>query len=288
MTDPSKAGNPLIEYSQLLQDTTHFFLRRIRQNLGIMLLITLLCGGAATFFWYRQKPYYESQLVGSYINERFSRKTYGELIEKLNQLAKSHSYNELGKQLALKPEQVSSIISIEAKNRAGSPLHEDITGDHQDIYINLRSYDRALFQPAQDAILRYLSGTQYQSDIGKMQVRKLEEKLSFQQEDLQKADSLLDAFMSSLRLGYLRLDSAGRSGPVDLLYYREQLYDKITSVEQRISLESGPSVLLLHGFSPADNPSRGSKKIIIAGFAIGLLLSVCWAILKPAKREDNA
>ncbi len=287
MNDSSKAGNPLIEYAQLLQETTHFFIRRIRRNFWVMLLIILFCTGAAAALWYRQKPFYESQMVGSYINERFSRKTYGEMVEKLNQLAKSGSYQELGKQLGLKPEQVGGIIALEAKNRAGSPLHEDITGDHQDIYINLRSYDREIFQPAEAALIRYLSGTQYQTDIGKMQVRKLEEKLNFQHEDLQKADSLLQAFMSSLRLGYLRLDSAGRSGPVDLLYYREQLYDKLTSTEQRITLESGPSVLLLHGFSPADRPSRGSFKMVIAGIIIGLLLAFCWAILKPERPRDN-
>jgi hypothetical protein len=288
MIDSPEAGNPINDYSRILQETVRFFFRRIRQNIGAILLILLICVGLAAANWYRQKPYFESELVVSYVNERFARKTFGEMIEKLNKLARSGSHVELAKQLNLQPDQVKDIISIEGKNRSGSALYEDITGDHQDIYIVVRSLDRNAYPALQEALNHYLSNTVYQTDVGKTQVAKMEQKLDYYRADRFQADSLIEAYMASIRNGSIHLDSAGHSGPVDLLNYKDQVEEKITAVQQRLELEKGPSVLQMHGFAPADNPSRDSPKMILGAAIFGLLLGICWAVLRPNKRGEHA
>lgn len=282
------AAHPLKEYSGLLQETTTFFVYRIRQNLGVVLLIVFLCVGSAATYWYLQRPYYESELVVSYNNERFTRKTYGEMIEKLNQLAQSGSYNELARQLKLQPDQTKGVLFIEGRNRAGSPLHEDITTEHQDIHVRVRSLDRNVFAPLQGALMDYLSGAPYLVELGKIQVGRLEQKLDYYAADRRQADSLIASYMTSIRNGSIHLDSAGHSGPVDILEYKDQLEEKVISVQHRLEMEKGPTCVLMHGFAPADKPARGSRRMIVGAAIFGLLIGICWAVLRPDKRRLNA
>jgi hypothetical protein len=44
----------------------------------------------------------------------------------------------------------------------------------------------------------------------------------------------------------------------------------------------------MHGFTPADNPSRGSKKVILGFAIIGLVAATCWALLRDHKQQIHA
>ena len=283
--------NPFIldDYTTVLSKSWAFFAGKIRKNfLGILLII--LCFSAAGFaYWYSKPPYFESDLVCGYNNERFSRKTFGEMTQKLNLLAQTRSRNELASLLGLSPEQTGKILAIEARNRVGSPLHEDITGDYQPIYFTLKATDRAVFIPFQNALVNYLSNTPYQKDIGAVQIAKITEKIGFLQRDIGQLDSIIAAYTSAIRSGSDFSDTvANRSGLLDILHYKDELEEKLTHLQQRKALESGSSVIVMHGLSPADNPVRGSRKLILGCALIGCMVAMCWALLRNHKAERHA
>jgi hypothetical protein len=284
MTERSQSRFFLEAYADTLNRSLAFIAGRIRRNIIPFLLITGLSAGAGVAYWGLRKPYYESEMACSYNNERFTRKTYGELAQKLNLLAQSGSANELSGLLGIPAPLTAAIISVEAKNRVGSPLHEDITSDYQPISITLKATDKRVFAPFQAAIVNYLNSSPYQRDIGAIQVAKIRKKIGYLAADLQKTDSVIDAYTIAIRAGLVFHDTvANHSDITDILNYKNQLEDQITNSEYRLALESGPSVVLMHGFAAPDRPTRGSKKVI-AGFALlGLLAALSFVMLRNNK-----
>ena len=279
----------LDEYAGVLQRTWAFFAERIRRNIPGILLITISFAAAGFAYWYSKPAYFESELVCGYNNERFSRKTFGEMTQKLNALAQSGSGNELSRLLGLPVGQTGKILAIEGRNRVGSALHEDITGDYQPLYFSLRATDRSVFAPFQTALVNYLSNTPYQKEIGAVQIAKINEKIGFLQRDIGQVDSIIAAYTSAIRSGLQFRDTiANRSDLIDMLHYKDELEEKLTHLQQRKALESGPSVIVMHGLSPADRPVRGSKRLIAGCALIGFVAAMCWAILRHPKQVRYA
>jgi hypothetical protein len=289
MTDQRDNRSFLDEYVGVLNKSRVFFAERFRKNIPGILLIIFCFTAAGAGYWYSRTPYFESDLVCGYNNERFSRKTFGEMTQKLNLLAQSHSRNELALLLGLSPEQTGKIIAIDGRNRVGSFLHEDITGDYQPLYFTLKATDRTVFIPFQNALVNYLSSTPYQKDIGAVQIAKIVEKIGFVQKDIGQVDSIIAAYTGAIRSGLDFRDTvAGHSDIIDMLRYKDELEEKLTHLQQRKALESGASVIVMHGFNPADNPVRGSKKIILGCALIGVMVAMCWAVLRNNKPEHHA
>lgn len=289
MTDRRYARFFLEEYTDVLKQSAAFFAFRLRKYLLSFTLIILLASAAGVAYWYNKTPIYESSLVCGYNNERFSRKNFGEIVQKLDLLAQTRSKNELAALLHLSPEQAAKIVSIEAKNRSGSLLHEDITGDYQPLYFTLKATDRAVFAPFQASLVAYVSNMSYLQEIGAIQIARLTRKIDFLKGDLAKVDSLIDAYTVAVRNSAVLDDTvASRFGITAILNYKDQLEEKLTSLEQQKSLESGASLIVMHGFAPTDRPTRGSKKPILAFAIIGFMAATCWIVLRDNKQPSHA
>jgi hypothetical protein len=287
--DRSDTRSFLEDYIVTLRQAIAFLWMQIRRNILSFLLVILIAIGAGFAYWYRVTPYYESDLVCSYNNERFGRKTFGEMAQKINILAQSGSSKEMAKLLNITPEQAAAVVSLDAKNRSGSPLFEDITGDNQALYFTLKATDRAVFEPFQAGLVNYLSTTPYQREIGAIQLAKIDQKIAYIAGDIRKADSIIDAYTVAIRNGLVFRDTVKNSSDVtDMLNYKNTLEDYITHHVQRKALESGPSLMVMHGFTPADKPSRGSRKVILGFAIIGLVAATCWAVLRDNKKPVHA
>ena len=278
----------LNEYTLILKKSISFFIVKIRKHIIALLLIVLIATAAGTAYWYSKTPYYESDLVCSYNNARFPRKIFGEMTQKINLLAQSGSRNELARLLNLPPQQTAKIISVEARNRSGSLLYEDITDDYQPLHFILKATDRAVFTPFEGALVNYLSATPYQKIIGMIEVGKITEKIGYLKSDMMKVDSITEAYTFAVRNGYAVNDSANHLNITELLNYKEQLEDRLTGQWHHKALESLPTVTIIHGFAPGDKPSRGSKKIIFGCAVIGFFAAMCWIILGDNKQETHA
>ena len=289
MIDKNDTRSFLDDYMHALKRVVSFFATRIRQNLFSFLLIIVLATAAGAAYWYTRTPYYESELVCIANNDRFERKTYGEMVQKLNLLATSSSRNELARILKLSPGQTSAIIAVEAKNRAGSPLYEDITGDYQPMYITLKATDNRVFAPFQDALVNYMSQSPYLNDYGAVQIASINHRISLIEGDIRKVDSIIDAYTVAIRAGLVFRDTVtNKSDVTDILNHKSQLEDNITHFERRKVHESGKSVTVMHGYAPPDKPSKGSKKVIIGFAMIGVLVALGWVVLRDSKHVAHA
>jgi len=285
MIDKKDAGSFFEDYLGLLSECIRYISGLLRKYIVSVLVITSLCTAAGVAYWYSTKPYYEANMVCGYNNARLSRKNYGEMFQKLDVLAKSGSYNALSQLLKLPPEQASKLTGFDARNMLGSPLSEDITGNYQSLYFTVRATDRTVFAPLQPALIEYLSNGPYQRDVGIIEIAKLTRRIQGLQHEMDIADSAIAAYTVSVRNGG-RADSSVTAGIAVLLAGRDQLLEKQVALEQKKALEESESVMVIHGFTPGDTPSRGSKKNIFGALVIGLFLGCCQALWREAKYKS--
>ncbi len=288
MTDVYNTRNFLEDYFHIVRKSIAFFVSRIRRSIFSFLLIVLAFTAAGAAYWYRTTPYYESELSCAYSDPRALRKTYGEMAQKLNLLAQSRSGAQIARVLNLPFEQTESIISIDAKNRAGSPLFEDITRERYPVYFTLKATDKAVFLPFQNALVNYLNSDPFGARLRRHALTRLGLEITFLESDISQVDSVIDAYTHALREGYPFKDSADYSFNIRSIFaYKDTLQERVAELYERKNLESEPSLGIIHGFMPADKPSRGSKKVIFAFAILGFLMAMCWAIFRNHKRENN-
>ena len=254
MTDTHSSRFLGEEYLDIIRQSLDFFVTRIKRSIGLFLLIVLAFAVAGGLYWYSKKPYYESQLVCAYYNQRMPRKTFGEMTEKLNQLAKSGSTEELSRVLGISAGQAASIISLDARNRAGSPLYEDITMEYQPMYFTLSAKNREVFLPLQKALIDYLNASPYDSAVGAVQTKSKAQLIEFLNADLLRLDSVIADYRYALREGRANWDSTKRrSGITDVFQYKHWLEKQLGQQQERYALESAPTVAVMHGFTPQDH-----------------------------------
>lgn len=281
MTDTRNSRFVGEEYFDIIRQSLDFFVTRIKRSLVLFLVIVFAFVTVGFLYWHSKKPYYESQLVCAYNNQRMPRKAFGEMTEKLNQLAKSGSNKELSLALRIPVEQAAAIISLEAKNRAGGPLYEDITTEYQPVYFTLSARNREIFMPFQAAFINYLNASPYDSTVRSLLARSKVQLIDFVNEDLLRLDSVIADYRYAVRSGAFTADTNRlRSAIADIFQYKYWLEKQLGQQQEKYALESAPTVTVMHGFMPSDRPTRGSKKTILAFSIIGLLLATGIVVVK--------
>jgi hypothetical protein len=99
--------------------------------------------------------------------------------------------------------------------------------------------------------------------------------------DLGRLDSVIADYQAAIRLGRVSADTTRRRpGIIDVFQYKNWLQKQLAQQQDRYEFEAARTVAVMHGFTPADRPTRGSKKIILAFILIGLFLATGVAILR--------
>src|SRR5215217_7388980 len=200
----------LDDYVGFLKKSIAYLAERIRMSLIPCVIIVLIATGAGFAWWYYQPPYFQSDLVCGYNNERISRKTYGEIAYKLDMLARSGSYQELSHVLGIPVEQAGNVISLEARNMSGSPLHEDVTNTYQSMYFTLKARSKDVFAPFQQGLIRYLNSSAYLKEIGDIQLVKNLKKVQYLNEDLRMTDSIIAVYTSVVKNGNISISDTAQ------------------------------------------------------------------------------
>ena len=269
------------EFNAFVIAALHFTFSAIRKYAFSFFLTLILVAGAFGVAWYKSPPYYESVLAAEYNNQVLPIKTYGEMCQKLNILAQKGAHSELGRLLNLPESLSSSILSIEAKNSAGSPLFEDITQELRPFYITLKSSNRGVFSVFEPALMHYLNSSPYQKQITSLDSFKNIQKINFINSDLQTIDSIIYSYNIFLRHTGMTKDSVGGfSNITALLNYRNKLEDQKLEIGFGLGLHTLPSVSIMHGFSPPDRPERNGKKLLLYGLLCSLLGATGIALIR--------
>jgi hypothetical protein len=288
MPEERPAASFPADYIRLFRESLAFLLNALRRSWLSVSLIMLLCLAAGFTWWYSRPAYFDSEVVCQYVNQPFGKKVFGEMTQKLDALARSHSSNELAKQLQIRPEQAAQIIGIEGKNRSGSALYEDITEEYQPLYFVVRARDRSVFGPVEAGLLRYLGNTPYEQRMSLVQQQHVAGRLVELRADLARIDSIMAAFTIALRNGTVFIDTSASQfvSAKAMLEYRNNLEERIANLERQRGLDSGEVVKVMHHFMPADRAQRGSKKVIAAFGLAGLLLAMVVALVRRNPEAD--
>jgi hypothetical protein len=278
MIDDRDVSGFLSGFLSFLKRSFLYVLFSVRRFFILSLAVFLVVSGAALFYRYQQKPYYESELVCAFNN--LSKKTYGEMVHKLDILARSGSTTTLSNTLKLSQAQAASILGIEAKNMSGSPLYEDTSSNRTPMYFQVRATDREVFAPLQIALVNYLnSASPYRQLRNDMELEATNKKIQYLNRDMQQVDTVVQAYRGYLgKAQPLKNGSPGLSSVPDLMSYKNKLEDRVIQQEWR-SRELRQSVEVLNGFLAPDHPSKGNAMPFWMIFITALAASMAAAVL---------
>lgn len=262
-----------------------FILQSIKRYL--LLFIIILIGVYSVFYFYNKNApsYYSSQMVCTF--NYLHKKTFGELVYRLNTLAVTQSYDELAATLDIPIESAEKIIGLEARNVAGSPLHEDITEAQLPMYFTAKVSEKEVFPLLEKALVDYLNNAiPYHLRRAKLELQRYSEKIDFLNSTLSQVDSLIDAYILNMRFLSNKKDSITElDGMVQLFRLKEELKDKKLSDQKMIQLQM--AVEILYGFAPTEHPNVhlgiSKVKILIYVLLLGIAIVVFLNLIRGHK-----
>lgn len=278
MIGKSDISGFLDSFIKFIRNSIRFTILSVRRFALSSIVVFTLIAVAGIYYTVSKPAYYESDMVCVY--NHLHKKTYGEMIRKLNTLAQTGSYTTLAKMLDMPVEKVKAVVSMEAQNIAGSPLSEDISQGKFPFYIVVKATNATVYNDLQPALLKYMNSTPYQALRNKLEAKRLTQKIQYAGHSIQQIDSIVSAYPLLLKESANELDTANNvSNMIGLISYRDKLVNTMLTDESTV--QSMISVELLHGFTPSEHPIQPEKTKTILSFIILAAIFACiWAVLK--------
>ena len=256
-------------FTEALKSGAGYLIRSAREHWLLFLFLMALVFGTGYLLRPSTTPVYESQMVCAFNN--MHKKTFGEMVFRLNSLAETRSYQQLSHLLGLSMTQAKTIRGFDARNIAGSPLHEDITPDKLPLYFSLRATDRSVFPAVQEGLLRYLNSSPYHVVRSQAEQEQIRQKIDYLDGSIRKLDQVIDAYTAFLMGTQSVTDTAaGFSNIAALFSYQEQLENK--KLEEMKMANLHQSVELVYGFTPTDQPLPQENKYWMKLLGAALLI----------------
>jgi len=295
MIDEKDVGGFLSALISIIKRTFLYILFSLRRYYLVAgLVFALIVGGGYYFLKNSSYNYYEAGMACEF--NSMSYKTYGEMLQNLDILVKTHSYPTLAQTLEIPVPDAQRILSIDAVNMSGSPLYEDITADKFPFYIKVKATDRAVFSALQPALINYLStGSPFHQKTEEFETATTLNKINFLKKDLSLADTVIEDYGKYLSSGKSLIisDTSAKNSNISALFkYKDQQENKLLQLEWRSKeLAQGKSVEVLHGFLPPDTPSKSNngfmKWLLVAGICISIFIVVCMNLIRDASVESE-
>ena len=278
MIGKSDISGFLVSFIKFIRNSIRFTILSIRKYALSSVVVFALVVAAGVYYATTKPSYYESDMVCVY--NHLHKKTYGEMIRKLNTLAQTGSYTTLGQMLNMPVEKVKAVVSLEAQNIAGAPLYEDISQGKFPFYIVVKATNAAVYNDLQPALLKYMNSAPYQVLRNKLETKRLTQKIQYTGHSIQQIDSIVSAYPLLLKENANELDTASNvSNMIGLISYRDKLVSTMLTDES--TMQSMISVELLHGFAPSEHPVQPKKtKNILSFIILAAVLAGMWAVLK--------
>ena len=218
-----------------------------------LIVIFLLVLGIGIYNVYRLPLYYECEMVCEF--NTLTKKTYGEMVERLNVLAQTKSYDALADNLHIPVEYARDIISIEGHNKQGSLLLEDATPDKDPMYFKVTATTNKVYSVVQPALLSYLlTNSPYRLEMNRKENAKVNQKIDFLNSDIALVDTILTGYSVLIKNANFHSDTSFRTSAIpSLLNYKKQLEDGLVAEEWGREELKAP-VQILYGFMPAETP----------------------------------
>lgn len=272
----------LITMKSFYKNFFTWFLKSLFQH-WYLLLIGATLGGYFGYNKYKHTPvYFEGQ--ASFTYNELHKKTFGEMADKLRNLALSHSYKTLGEQLKLSEEQAKNIIDIEALTISGGQLSQDLTAGKMPFYIRVKLANRDLAETLLSSLETYFNNNRQARSIIEHTTTQMRSRIKHLDGELQKLDSLKRAYQFYLMQQNSHTNpTVNTFNPIELYTQTEKLFNIKSDLEAAV--DNFKAVKILDQFVMNDYPVTPSLSTLIVKFAsIGLvfsaLLSFVFALFK--------
>jgi hypothetical protein len=200
------------------------------------LLLIILLGG---FTYLAYKDFKDSKVFeakASFVYIELQKKTYGEMLDKVQDMIKAKSYNRVAEALSISPEQARSIIFISAQNIYGSKLSEDITEKNKSFYVNVMATNSKVFDSLQYAIEHYLNNNVLVKELVDRTTKTLQQKIAYQKSELAMLDSLKVAYTRGLSQSTGSMyPASGQFNPVALYEKSEKIVHDLANMEAQVA-----------------------------------------------------
>lgn len=209
----------------------------------------------------------------SYLNK----KVYGDRLLSLQQLVSEKQYQTVAQLLKINTSTANKLLEFEAKNVAGSPLHEDYTEQKYPFYVHIKATKPAVFVGLEKAIADYLNEQSFDKNYIRFEQDKLRQKRIIFEKDLQRVDSLKKLISVSDLPKY-----------VEAITLVENITNQITAIDKQLNQAS--SITVLNSFVPIKTAKNGiivnlGIKYLIAFFLLTIVLSVTLQLSRNLRND---
>lgn len=249
---------------QFYQTTFEFIRVSLKKNLIFSVVLFALFSVVFLLQISRKQDFYtgKASFTFSYLNK----KVYGDRLLSLQQLVAEKQYQTVAQLLKTNVSTAENILEFEAKNVAGSPLHEDYTEQKYPFYVHVKVLKPSVFVGLENAITTYLNEQSFDKNYIRFEQEKLRQKRILFEKDLQRIDSIKKLISVSDLPKY-----------VEAITLVENITNQITAIDKQLNQTS--SITVLNSFVAIKTAKNGiivnlGIKYLIAYFLLTIVLSV--------------
>ncbi len=285
MIGKSDISEVLTSITKFVRNTIRFIVSSVKRYWLTSFIVFAAVLATGIYYTGKKSSYYVSDMACVY--NHLHKKTYGEMVRKLNILAQTGSYRTMAGLLNIPVEQVKTIISLEAQNIAGAPLYEDISQGKFPFYIVVKATTPTVYKDLQPALLHYLNNAPFQVLRNKLEQERLNQKIAYSTQSIRQIDSIVAAYPTLLKEQSQQLDTASNvSNMLGLISYRDRLVN--TMLTEQSTMQTMISVELLHGFTPTEKPvDQNRTKQLISLLLLAIIAASIAAALKHLMNHDR-
>lgn len=260
---------------QFYQTTFEFIRLSVKKNLLFSLVLFALFSMAFLLQTSSKQDFYtgKASFTFSYLNK----KVYGDRLLSLQQLVSEKQYQTVAQLLKINTSTANKLLEFEAKNVAGSPLHEDYTEQKYPFYVHIKATKPAVFVGLEKAIADYLNEQSFDKNYIRFEQDKLRQKRIIFEKDLQRVDSLKKLISVTDLPKY-----------VEAITLVENITNQITAIDKQLNQAS--SITVLNSFVPIKTAKNGiivnlGIKYLIAFFLLTIVLSVTLQLSRNLRND---
>jgi hypothetical protein len=243
----------------------------------LLMLTGFISGCAVGYSYYSSRiAYYEVSMIAQ--TSAVYRKTLAEMVQSLNSLIITRSYQKLASELKITENQSRQVSYLELTSMQNEPLDNDTsTKLNEPFKIIARINQTGLTDTFQHAIVNYLNNKPSLKTIKEEQVKFNKEKLAFIDRELGKLDSLQSEYnkffaSSKITTTYYSNDV----DPANMYKQSATLMDEKGKTLYWLSANSDP-LMVIDDFKSATVPQSNSRlRSIVYGGLVGM--AICYLI----------
>ncbi|MBS1599287.1 MAG: hypothetical protein JST75_13765 [Bacteroidetes bacterium] len=261
------------------------FLGIVLNRKKYFIIVGVAVGLAIGAFLFMSRPqYYQASMVLTF--NKLTKRTYAEIVDQLNVLAKSGSFDKLSAELGVQTDIVSHILYFDSKNMSDEKLETDTSTKINEpfkIIFGLKNNSYGL--SIQNALVKYLNNLPYIKKVIEVDRENNMERLKYIEGEIAKLDSLktyYNRFFSTSKISATVYNNA--VNPADIYVQTNVLVGEREESKRNLYADN-EAVSLIDGVKVGNVPDSKSLTTLLAIMGgIGLGAAFLFALLIETRK----